>query len=176
MLFACFGAASLWLATGARADEAAVARGHYLAILGDCAGCHTLPHAPAFAGGLGFNAPFGTIYSTNITPDRQTGIGNWSEEDFCRALHDGIAPGGKHLYPAFPYIYFNRITPQETSDLFAYLRTLAPVRRRRDAQQADVSFQSALRDFILELALSRQDPVRDCPPTPARRGSAANIW
>jgi mono/diheme cytochrome c family protein len=129
MLFACFGAASLWLATGARADEAAVARGHYLAILGDCAGCHTLPHAPAFAGGLGFNAPFGTIYSTNITPDRQTGIGNWSEEDFSRALHDGIAPGGKHLYPALPYIYFNRITPQETSDLFAYLRTLAPVRR-----------------------------------------------
>jgi mono/diheme cytochrome c family protein len=120
---------SLSLSGPARADEAAVARGRYLAILGDCAGCHTLPHGAAFTGGLSFNTPFGTIYSTNITPDRDTGIGGWSEADFSRALHDGVAPGGKHLYPALPYVYFTRITPQETSDLFAYLKTLAPVHR-----------------------------------------------
>jgi mono/diheme cytochrome c family protein len=111
-----------------RADEA-IGRGRYLAVLGDCAGCHTKPNGPAYAGGLSIKTPFGTIYSTNITPDRDTGLGKWTEADFYRALHDGIAPGGKHLYPAFPYIYFRRITQQDTSDLFAYLRSLKPIHR-----------------------------------------------
>jgi len=109
--------------------EDAVSRGRYLAILGDCAGCHTAAHGPAFAGGLPFHAQFGTVYSTNITPDKTTGIGAWSAEDFYRALHSGIAPGGKHLYPALPYVYFTRITRQDSNDLFAYLKTLKPVRR-----------------------------------------------
>ncbi len=111
------------------AQAADAERGRYLAILGDCAGCHTKPHGQAFAGGLPFNAQFGTVYSTNITPDRETGIGGWSTDDFYRALHEGMAPGGKHLYPAFPYIYFARITRQDTDDLFAFLHTLRPVRR-----------------------------------------------
>jgi mono/diheme cytochrome c family protein len=105
------------------------AHGRYLAVLGDCAGCHTQPRGPAFAGGLPFNADFGTVYSTNITPDKETGIGGWSEGDFYKALHEGVAPGGKHLYPAFPYIYFRRISRQDTDDLFAYLKTLTPVHR-----------------------------------------------
>jgi mono/diheme cytochrome c family protein len=106
-----------------------VARGRYLAILGDCAGCHTRPHDGAYAGGLPFNAQFGTVYSTNITPDRETGIGGWTDDQFYRALHDGIAANGQHLYPAFPYAYFTRITRQDTADLFAYLKTLRPVRQ-----------------------------------------------
>ena len=118
-LFAAVLATCLSLCTAARADQAAVERGRYLAILGDCAGCHTVPGKAAYSGGLSFNTPFGILYSTNITPDRETGIGDWSETDFSRALHDGVAPGGKHLYPALPYVYFNRITPQETADLFA---------------------------------------------------------
>src|SRR4051812_1800626 len=77
-----------------------VARGRYLAILGDCAGCHTRPHGAVFAGGLGFNAQFGTVYSTNITPDKDTGIGNWTAGQFYRALHEGVAADGRHLYPA----------------------------------------------------------------------------
>jgi mono/diheme cytochrome c family protein len=109
--------------------DSAVDRGRYLAILGDCQGCHTAPHQPAFSGGLPFTARFGTVYSTNITPDLQTGIGRWSEDDFYRALHDGIAPGGRHLYPAFPYVYFARLNRQETRDLFAWLKTLKPVHR-----------------------------------------------
>jgi len=119
---------AIWLSltAGASAEDAA-ARGRYLAILGDCAGCHTPPHGKDFSGAVSFNAPFGTIYSTNITPDRQTGIGGWSEKDFYRALHDGVAPGPTHLYPALPYVYFARITRQDTNDLFAYLKTLAPV-------------------------------------------------
>lgn len=106
-----------------------VDRGRYLAILGDCTGCHTPPGKPPFSGGLPFHAQFGTVYSTNITPDRKTGIGTWTKEEFYRALHDGIAPGGKHLYPAFPYIYFRRISREDTAALFAYLRTLKPVRQ-----------------------------------------------
>jgi mono/diheme cytochrome c family protein len=104
-----------------------VARGRYLTVLGDCAGCHTSAHGPAYAGGLPFNAQFGTVYSTNITPDRKTGIGDWTADQFYRALHDGIAANGRHLYPAFPYAYFTRITRQDTDDLFAYLKTLKPV-------------------------------------------------
>jgi mono/diheme cytochrome c family protein len=100
-------------------------RGRYLAILGDCAGCH----GPAHTGGLPFKAQFGTVYSTNITPDPETGIGGWSGQDFYKALHEGVAPGGKHLYPAFPYLYFTRISRQDTDDLFAYLKTLKPVHR-----------------------------------------------
>jgi mono/diheme cytochrome c family protein len=115
-----------FLAIPAQAQDA-VARGRYLAILGDCAGCHTRAHGSAFAGGFAFTVPFGTIYSTNITPDRQTGIGNWTADQFYRALHEGIAADGTHLYPALPYVYFRRVTRQDTDDLFAYLRSLKPV-------------------------------------------------
>src|ERR1700761_1029789 len=100
-----------------RAGDAA--HGKYLATLGDCAGCHTQAHGPVFGGGLPFNTPFGTIYSTNISPERDTGIGKWSAQDFYHALHDGIAPGGKHLYPALPYLYFRRLSRADSDDLFA---------------------------------------------------------
>ncbi len=118
------------LAAPVHAEETgAVARGRALAIIGDCAGCHTTPRQPAFSGGLAFPTQFGTVYSTNITPDREMGIGGWSEEDFSHAVHDGVAPGGKHLYPAFPYPYFARLSRRDSDDLFAWLRTLKPVRR-----------------------------------------------
>src|SRR4051812_8716040 len=87
--------------TGFSAQAETNSRGAYLAILGDCAGCHTAPHQPAFTGGLAFTAQFGTVYSTNITPDRETGIGTWTGDQFYRALHRGIAADGHHLYPAF---------------------------------------------------------------------------
>ena len=86
------------------ADADLVARGEYLTRAADCAACHTAPGGKPFAGGLPFKLPMiGTIYSTNITPDQETGIGAWSDEEFLRALHQGIGKGGKHLYPAFPY-------------------------------------------------------------------------
>jgi mono/diheme cytochrome c family protein len=106
---------------------ATVSRGQYLAILGDCAGCHSAPHKPAFSGGKPFTAAFGTVYSTNITPDPKTGIGRWTEDQFYRALHDGIAADDSHLYPAFPYAYFTHISQADTGALFAYLKTLKPV-------------------------------------------------
>ena len=121
-------AALLGALTGpARADDRAVQRGQYLAILGDCSGCHTTQHGAPFAGGLPFTAAFGTVYSTNITPDKETGIGNWTGDQFYRALHQGIAADGHHLYPAFPYIYFTRISRSDSDALFAYLKSLKPV-------------------------------------------------
>lgn len=120
--------AATLLTSQARADDAAV-RGRYLAILGDCAGCHTKEHGAPYAGGLAFHAQFGTVYSTNITPDRKTGIGGWTADQFYRALHEGIAADGHHLYPAFPYVYFSRISRQESDDLFAFIHTLKPVRQ-----------------------------------------------
>jgi mono/diheme cytochrome c family protein len=116
------------LANQAHAEDA-VSRGSYLAVLGDCAGCHTKAHGPAFSGGLPFQAQFGTVYSTNITPDKQTGIGSWTEDQFYRAVHDGIAADGHHLYPALPYVYFSRLTRHDTDDLFAFLHSVKPVRQ-----------------------------------------------
>ena len=105
----------------------AIARGKYLAVLGDCAGCHTEGNGPAFAGGEGFSATFGTVYAANITPDKETGIGKWTAEQFYRAMHDGIRADGAHLYPAFPYAYFTHISRADTDAVFAYLKMLKPV-------------------------------------------------
>jgi len=111
------------------AAQATVVRGKYLAVLGDCAGCHTRPMtgAPPYAGGLPFVAAFGTMYSPNITPDKQTGIGNWTADQFYTALHTGIGAHDKHLYPAFPFIYFTHITRSDSDAIYAYLRTIKPV-------------------------------------------------
>jgi mono/diheme cytochrome c family protein len=117
-----------WLVGTASAGDDPVARGRYLADLGDCAGCHSAPHRPAYSGGLPFSASFGTVYSANITPDRETGIGDWTEQQFYAALHQGIRPNGAHLYPAFPYAYFALIDRADTDALFAYFRTLPPAR------------------------------------------------
>ena len=106
-----------------------VSRGAYLAILGDCAGCHSMPHQPAYSGGQPFTAAFGTLYSTNITPDAKTGIGRWTADQFYRALHRGIAADGSHLYPAFPYPYFAALDRADTDDLFAFLKSQKPVVR-----------------------------------------------
>jgi len=116
------------LAGQAQAQDA-VSRGRYLAILGDCAGCHTREHGASYAGGLPFQAQFGTVYSTNITPDPDTGIGAWSEEDFYRAMHEGIDKQGERLYPAFPYPWFTHATRGDVEAIKAYLDTVKPVRQ-----------------------------------------------
>ena len=101
-----------------------VARGKYLAAAGDCISCHTRPGGAPFTGGVGFETPFGSIYSSNITPDNETGIGKWTAADLRKAMHEGIAPGGKHLFPAFPYTAFTKVTDQDVDAIYAYLRTL----------------------------------------------------
>jgi mono/diheme cytochrome c family protein len=104
------------------------ARGKYLADAGNCVSCHTPPGGAAFAGGLGFTTPLGTIYSSNITPDNETGIGQWTAADLRRAMHEGIGRGGYHLFPAFPYTSFTKVTDEDVNAIYAYLRTLPPVR------------------------------------------------
>ncbi len=120
-------------APGAPAEAAAppetpvdpiVARGKYLAAAGDCISCHTRPGGAPFTGGVGFETPFGSIYSSNITPDDDTGIGKWTAADLRKAMHEGVAPGGKHLFPAFPYTAFTKVSDQDVDAIFAYLRTL----------------------------------------------------
>jgi mono/diheme cytochrome c family protein len=103
-----------------------IARGDYLTKAADCAACHTAPGGAPFGGGLSFKLPFGTIYSTNITADRETGIGTWSDDDFVRALHQGIAKDGTHLYPAFPYTSYTGMTRDDAIAIKAYLFSLAP--------------------------------------------------
>jgi mono/diheme cytochrome c family protein len=105
-------------------DAALVQRGRYLAIAGDCISCHTRAEGAPFAGGLAFHTPFGTVYSSNITPDPQTGIGRWSEAEFARALRQGIGRSGEHLYPVFPYPYFTKISDADVSALYAFLRAM----------------------------------------------------
>lgn len=103
-------------------------RGRYLVAAGDCVSCHTRPGGAAFAGGLSFSTPFGRIYSSNITPDPSTGIGQWTAAELRRAMHEGIGRGGHHLFPAFPYTSFTKVSDQDVDAIYAYLRSIAPVR------------------------------------------------
>jgi mono/diheme cytochrome c family protein len=115
--------------SAATAANDAAGRGAYLVTLGDCMPCHTARVEEPFAGARPINTPFGMIYSANITPDRQTGIGGWTDEQFYRALHQGIRADGAHLYPAFPYPYFTRMSRADTDAIYAYLMTLKPLRK-----------------------------------------------
>ena len=105
-----------------------VERGRYLVVAGDCVACHSAAGGTAFAGGRPIETPFGVIYSRNLTPDRETGLGLWSDADFYRALHQGVSRDGSHLYPAFPYTYFTRIGREDAAAIKAFLDTLAPVK------------------------------------------------
>jgi mono/diheme cytochrome c family protein len=109
-------------------DPEAIVHGKALTIAGDCASCHTADPAKPFAGGKRIDTPFGAIYSPNLTPDRDTGIGAWSDEDFHRALRLGVAPDGSRYYPAFPYPNFTKLVRDDILAIRAYLATLAPVR------------------------------------------------
>ncbi|SHH81306.1 molybdopterin cofactor-binding domain-containing protein [Bradyrhizobium erythrophlei] len=108
-------------------SAATIARGRQLAALGDCAVCHTSADGAVNAGGRAIETPFGTIYSTNITPDPETGIGGWSYPAFERAMREGIHRDGRHLYPAFPYPHFAKATDADLQALYAYLMAQAPV-------------------------------------------------
>src|SRR5437763_9185813 len=101
-----------------------IARGKALTDAGDCASCHTADPAKPFAGGKRIDTPFGGIYSPNLTPDRDTGIGGWSDEDFRRALREGVAPDGSRYYPAVPYPNFTKLTRPDILAIRAFLAML----------------------------------------------------
>lgn len=109
------------------ATQAQVARGEYLARAGNCSACHTARGGAAYAGGRALATPFGTIYSSNITPDAKTGIGMWTSAHFWRAMHNGRSRNGRLLYPAFPYTEYTLITREDSDAIFAYLWSLPAV-------------------------------------------------
>jgi mono/diheme cytochrome c family protein len=119
-------------------DAALVKRGRDLASIGNCNDCHTVRGGKAFAGGLPVPTPFGTIYSSNITPDAETGIGRWSEAAFRRAMRSGVNRDGQHLYPTFPYDHFTNVTDEDDQALYAYLMTRQAV--HAPARENQLSF------------------------------------
>ena len=125
-------------AADVKATPELIARGEYLVRMADCAACHNAPGGKPLTGGVAFNLPFGTIYSTNITPDKETGIGAWSDDDFVRALHQGVAKDGSHLYPAFPYSSYTGLSRDDAVAMKAYLFSLPGV--RAPARQNELSF------------------------------------
>jgi mono/diheme cytochrome c family protein len=125
---------------------ALVRRGAELAAIGNCNTCHSTPGGKSFAGGVGVPTPFGTVYSTNITPDAETGIGRWSEAAFRRSMREGVDRAGHHLYPAFPYDHFTLVSDDDNKALYAYLMSREPVRAA--APVNDLRFPFSLR-FLL---------------------------
>lgn len=106
-----------------------IAKGEYLVKLGDCMACHTdTPnHGAPFAGGLAIDTPFGTFFTPNITPDKKSGIGNWTNADFINAMHDGINPNGSYYFPVFPYTSFTKVNKDDLVAIKAYLDALPPI-------------------------------------------------
>jgi mono/diheme cytochrome c family protein len=144
-------------------DAALVAHGSALAAIGDCASCHTAPVGPALAGGVAVPTPYGTIYATNITPDRETGIGAWSFEAFSRAMREGIDREGHHLYPAFPFDHFTHVTDDDNKALYAYLMTRDAVPATPPANQ--LSFPYNIRSVMAgwNLLFLKAGPLADDP-------------
>lgn len=106
----------------------AVERGRYLAAAADCTACHTLPGSDEYAGGVAFRLPFGTLYSSNLTADPETGLGGWTEDEFVNAVRAGVARGGRHLYPAHPYTSYAGMARNDVLAIKAYLDSLPAVK------------------------------------------------
>nr|WP_175231620.1 cytochrome c [Paraburkholderia humisilvae] len=117
-----------------------VKRGEYLARAGNCMTCHTSDKTRPFAGGVAMGTPFGTIYTPNITPDPDTGIGQWSDAEFLRAMHEGIGKTGERLYPAFPYPSYTKVTERDVFAIRAYLNTIVPVHNTPPANELRFPF------------------------------------
>src|ERR1700756_5265307 len=116
-------------------DANLVKRGRDLAAIGNCSDCHTVRGGKAFAGGLAVPTPFGAIYSSNITPDPETGIGRWSEAAFRRAMRSGVDRAGRHLYPTFPYDHFTNVSDEDDRAIYAFVMTRQPVHAPARANQ-----------------------------------------
>ena len=127
-------------------DPALIARGEYLATVGDCASCHTEQGGVRYAGGRVLATPFGNIPAPNITPDRETGLGDWSFEDFWQALHSGKGRHGELLYPAFSYTSFTKVSHDDALAIFAYLQSLAPV--HQPAKPLTLRFPYSVRNSL----------------------------
>jgi mono/diheme cytochrome c family protein len=159
-------------------DAALIARGKYLADVGDCAACHTKDGGQPFAGGKLMNTPFGPLPTSNITPDKDTGIGNWTDDQFYRALHDGINADGKYIYPAMPFPWYTRVTRDDVLAIKAYLFSQPPVHQPDLPNQMSFPFNVrtgllAWREAFFHPGVFQPDPSKSAE---INRGEAAARW
>jgi mono/diheme cytochrome c family protein len=140
-------------------------RGQYLAEAAGCGLCHTAQEAgaPAYTGGRVFDTEFGRVIAPNITPDRETGIGGWSEANFIRAMRWGIAPDDSHYLPVFPFPHYNRLTDRDLADIKAYLDSLPPVSRPDPPRTGSLALWERARAAVAVAATPMPGPWRDDP-------------
>src|SRR5262245_6962598 len=161
------------LSTGAAvaASPADVARGKYIFGAAAGCGCHTEPRGKANAGGRKFEGPFGTVYSANITPDRETGIGTWTDEQITTAIRSGKRPNGEQILPVHPFTSFNGMAEEDLKALVAFLRTVPPVRRLNTPKKITVPmFERVLLPVWLSTFASREVPPASAPTSGVSRG------
>jgi mono/diheme cytochrome c family protein len=156
-------------------DFSQIAHGRYVAVLGDCAACHTNPGGPPFAGGRAIETPFGNVVAANITPDRDTGIGGWTDEQFIRAVTKGRAPGGIRLYPAMPYPAYTKMSRQDLIALKAYLNTLNPVHNPVQSDQLPFPFDIRLGMFFWNTLFYTPGTFRPAPDKSAEWNRGAYL-
>ena len=151
------------VATAQEPSAELIAKGRYIATASDCAACHTEPHGGVpFAGGYGISSPLGTIFSTNITPSKADGIGNYTEEEFSRAVRDGVAKDGSHLYPAMPYTAYAKMTDEDVGALYAYfMHEVKPVDHQ--PQKTELPFPFSIRTSMVAWNLLFLDKTRFTP-------------
>ena len=133
------------LAQDGSADQ--IARGKYLVTMGDCAACHTAPGGKYLAGNYALNMPFGVIMTPNLTPDKETGLGNWSYADFDQAFRHGYSKNVGYLYPAFPFGWFTKVTDEDTQAIWAYLQSVPAVNEKR--QESQIPFPFSVRTALV---------------------------
>jgi mono/diheme cytochrome c family protein len=152
-----------------------VARGAYLVVLGDCAACHTAKDGPRFGGGLSMETPFGPIFTPNITPDKQTGIGNITDDQFYRVLHDGIGMKGEHLYPVMPFPWYTQVTRADALAIKAYLFSLEPIHRTNPANGMAFPFNQRAGLAVWDRLFLNKGPFRPDPSKSAEVNRGAYI-
>lgn len=133
-------ASGFLVAQFAYAQEDLLARGEYLARAANCVACHTVPGGKPFTGGVEFKLPFGSLFSPNITPDKQTGIGAWTDDEFVSALRTGVGRDGKHYYPAFPYTSYSKMSRDDILAIKSYLDSLEPIEQVAQENQLNFPF------------------------------------
>ncbi len=145
-------------------ENALVARGRYMTAAADCAPCHQDPRTGAeFAGGRALPTPFGTLLSANITPDDQTGIGQWTDTQFEAAVREGRLPDGARLYPAMPYVYYRKLSHEDLLAIRAYLRTVAPVRHAVTTNQLPFPFNIRAGMHLWDALYFKDEPFSPDP-------------
>jgi mono/diheme cytochrome c family protein len=148
-----------------------IARGKYVFGAAAGCGCHTAPKQPLNAGGRKYDGPFGTVYSSNITPDPTTGIGKWTDEQIITATRLGRRPNGERLIPVHPYTVFNGMTEQDLKDVVAYLRSVPPLNRQTPAKKISVPmFESVFLPAWLATFAAVETPPKSAPTSGVARG------